>query len=64
MPRYVVVDSQNKWLEIGEYDTPEEAMEGGRESGDFIAPSRIYVYEIAKEIQFTRNMNGNYTKDL
>lgn len=64
MPRYVVVDSQNRWLEVGEYDKPEEAMEGGRESSDFESPSRIYVYEIVKEIQFTRNIKGKYSQDL
>ena len=55
MPKYVVVDSHNKWLEVGEYNTPEEALEGAKQSGDFDTeqkPFNIWVFEYVKEFTF------------
>ena len=55
MPKYVVVDSADKWLELGEYDTPEEALAGGFEYGDFDPdnkPFNIWVFEYVKEFTF------------
>ena len=62
MPKYVVTDSKNTWLEAGEFDTPEEAVKGGLDSGDFDAPSKIYVYEVIGETQFLRDTKGKYIR--
>jgi hypothetical protein len=67
MPRYVVVDSRDKWLEVGQYDSPEEALAGGFESGDFDPddkPYNIWVYEYVKEHEFVLDsITGKYTKE-
>jgi len=65
MPKYVVVDSQDKWLEVGEYDTPEEALAGGLEASYIDNPLTIYVYEIIvnkNPTRFFRNKKGLYEK--
>ena len=68
MPRYVVVDSQNKWLEVGEYDTPEEALIGGMQSNNYDPedkPFNIWVYAIGDWWEFVLDpISGEYTKEL
>jgi hypothetical protein len=66
MPKYVVVDSHDKWLEVGEYASPEEALAGGFESGDFDPdnkPYNIWVFECVGEHEFVLDtVKDKYTK--
>jgi len=67
MPRYVVVDSQDNWLELGEYNSPEEALAGGMQSSDFATedkPFEIWVFEYTNEFVFKLDLNSmEYTKE-
>lgn len=62
MPKYVVVDSQDQWLEVGEYDTPEEAVAGAKETDYFDNPEEIWVYEFISEILFFKTEEGDYKR--
>lgn len=65
MPRYIVVDSQDHWLDIGLYDSPGEALEGGLLGEKFDTPQRIFLYEVVSTepaITYERGENGEYSK--
>ncbi len=55
MPKqiYVAVDSNNRWLAYGEFDTPEECLVEAKENWLWRVGEIIYVYEVASEHVYT-----------
>ena len=64
MPKYVVVDENNKWLYYGEAENPMEALLEAKESDLYDANADIYVYEIAKERRYSPYLHSTLTKEM
>jgi len=54
MPTYVVVDSDDEWLTVGDFSSPNEAVQDAMQASNFDYPSTIYVYEFINQTRFSK----------
>jgi len=58
MPKYVVLDENNKWLYYGEAENPTEALLHAKESTLYDINADIYVFKIVEEKEYPAHLHA------